>query len=113
MTTPLPEVHVHVHIEGSVAGLDEIKESIVATKDEVLAQIAEVKALAVENLEDTQRVIDKLDEAIANSDLTLVAEAVADLRATTQTTNDAIEAAAPEPVVEPEPEPEPNPEPTA
>lgn len=108
MTAPLPEVHVHVHVEGFTAGLTEIKESIVATKEEVLAQVAELKALAVENLEDTQRVIAKLEEAVANNDLTAVQEALADLRSTTQATNDAIEAADPEveePPVEPEPEP--------
>jgi hypothetical protein len=104
----MPEVHVHVHVEGSIAGLNEIKESIVATKEEVLAQVADLKALAVENLEDTQRVIAKLEEAIANQDLTAVAEALTDLKATTQATNDAIEAADPE-VVEPPVEPEPEP----
>lgn len=92
--------------------IDRLEALIMSTKDEVLAAIADTKVLAEETKKDVARVIVKLDEAIANQDMTLVSEAVADLRSSVQATDDAAEAAAPEPV-EPPTEPEPTPaEPT-
>lgn len=104
MTAPLPvEVHVHLHVEGSGAGITEIKEIILATKEEVLASLASLHALAVENASDTTRIIELLDAAIEAQDLTAVAAVVEELRTVAQATNDAIEAAAPEPVEPPTP----------
>jgi hypothetical protein len=102
MTSPLPEIHVHVHVEGSGSTDPEIKEILVATKEEVLASLAELKTLAVENQEDTTRIIEKLDQAVQDQDLTAVADAVNELRSITQATNDAIEAADPETPTTPE-----------
>lgn len=102
MTAPLPvEVHVHVHIEGQSAGTAELKEIILATKEEVLASLQAANDLLVENQSDTQRIIELLDAAVAANDLTAVAEGVEQLRSIAQATNDAIEAAAPEAVEPP------------
>lgn len=67
-----------------------------ATQDDVLAQLAEAKALAVETQKDVLRVIDKLDAAAQAGDLTAVSDAITELRGTIATTDAAAEAAAPE-----------------
>ncbi len=93
------EVHVHVHLDitgGITEAKNEIKETIVATKEEILASLEEAQALATETQKDVLRVIAKLDEALAAQDLTAVADAVAELKASVQSTDDAAEAAAPE-----------------
>lgn len=92
---------MHVHVEGSSAGTAELKEIILATKEEVLASLATLQELVVENQSDTTRIIELLDAAVQAQDLTAVAEAVEQLRTVAQATNDAIEAAAPEGTVEP------------
>lgn len=71
------------------------------TQADVLAKIAEVKALATETNKDVLRVIGKLDEAIAAGDMTAVAAAVDDLRTVVQGVDDAAEAAVPEQVEQP------------
>lgn len=99
------ELHVHVHVTVD-NGNAELKELLMSTKEEVLAELAAANELATETNKDIARVIAKLDEAIANQDLTAVSEAVATLRATQQAGDDALEAAVPE-VVEPPVEPTP------
>jgi len=76
-------------------------ERLMATKDAILAQIAEVKALLVETGKDVDRIADKLDEAANDGDLTAVAEAVTELHSLAQGINDRAEAADPEPAPEP------------
>ncbi len=71
-------------------------EHIMANQDEVLAQIADVKNLLVETGKDVDRVADRLDEAVANGDLSAVSTAVAELRGLAQGINDRAEASAPE-----------------
>lgn len=111
MTTT--EVHVHVHLDGSADNVSvsvylpadtELEGLIMATREEIVADVAEVKALLVELQKDVTRVIADLEAALANNDLEAVAAAVADLKATTTTIDDAVEAASPEPT-EPEPTP--------
>lgn len=105
--TTIDDLHIHVHIEGGATAADvtELKELIMATKEEILAQLAEVKALAVETASDVTRVLEALEAAVANADLTAVAESVAELRSIVQGADEALEAAVPE--TEPEPEPTP------
>ncbi|GAA2346831.1 hypothetical protein [Dactylosporangium salmoneum] len=73
-----------------------LKEQIMTSKDEVLAQIADVKTLLVETGKDVSRVADKLDQALANNDLTAVSEAVAELKTIAQGIDDRAEASDPE-----------------
>lgn len=79
------------------------QEQHVATKDEILAQIGEVRNLLVETQKDVGRVADKLDEAMAGGDLAAVGEAIADLRGIAQTINDRAEQSSPEAVAPDEP----------
>lgn len=72
-----------------------------ATKEEVLASIADVKVSLTELSSDVQRIIADLETAIANNDLTAVAAAVADLKSTVTTIDDAVETASPEPTEPP------------
>ncbi len=67
-----------------------------ASKDEILAQIADVRTLLDEVRKDVGRVADRLDEAVANNNLDDVSAAVADLRGVVQAIDDRAEAAAPE-----------------
>ncbi len=75
-------------------------ECLMATKDEILAQIADVKTVLVETGKDVGRVADKLDQAVANGNLTEVADAVAELKTIAQGIDDRAEASDPE-VTEP------------
>lgn len=102
-----------MHLDGSADNVSvsvylpadtELEGLIMATREEIVADVAEVKALLVELQKDVTRVIADLEAALANNDLEAVAAAVADLKATTTTIDDAVEAASPEPT-EPEPTP--------
>jgi len=117
MTTT--EVHVYVHVDGGVpenlsvqvylppdTDTTELEGLLMATKEEVLASIADVKTALVELQSDVQRIITDLETAIANNDLTAVAAAVEDLKATVTTIDEAVETASPEPT-EPPVEPTP------
>lgn len=73
-----------------------LKEQIMATKDEILADIADVKNILVETGKDVSRVADKLDTAVANGNLTEVADAVAELKQIAQGIDDRAEASDPE-----------------
>ncbi len=73
-----------------------------ATKDEVLAQIADVKNLLVETGKDVNRVADKLDQAVAAGDLSEVSAAVAELHQIAQGIDDRAEASDPEQSAEPD-----------
>lgn len=99
------ELHVHVHVTVDGANTAELKEILMTTKDELLANVASLRELVVETNSDIQRVIEKLDAAIAAGDLTEVAAGVEDLRTLVQAGDDALEAADPE-VVEPPTGPE-------
>jgi hypothetical protein len=88
----------------------ELREILVSTKQEILDSVREVNGILVEARKDVGRVIDKLDEAVANGNLDDVAAAVNELRPVAQAIGDAAEKAAPEAPVEPTPAPE-NPEP--
>lgn len=80
----------------------ELKEQTMATKDEILAQIADVKTTLVETGKDVARIADKLDVAAANGDLTAVSDAVAELKSLAQGIDDRAEASDPEAPAEPE-----------
>lgn len=107
------EVHVHVHVDGSAesvtvhvyppADTTELKGLIMATRDEILANIDVVKTALVELQKDTNRVIADLEAALAAQDLTAVAAAVEDLKASVTNIDAAVEAASPEPPVVPAP----------
>lgn len=96
-------------VQHIVKDLHALKEQVMATKDEVLAQIADVKTLLGEVRKDVGRVADKLDEAVANSNLDDVAAAVADLRGVVQDIDDRAETASPEPAAPVEEPTEPTP----
>jgi hypothetical protein len=81
-----------------------LKETLMATKDEILAQIADVKTVLVETGKDVGRVADKLDQAVANGNLTEVADAVAELKTIAQGIDDRAEASDPEQAAPVEPE---------
>ncbi len=103
---PLPStlaalIAVGEGIEHIVKELHELKEQAMSDKAEVLAQVADVKALVVELTKDVGRVLDRLDAAIAAGNMDEVSAAVADLRSAVQDVDDRVEAAAPEPVEEP------------
>lgn len=99
------DLHVHVHVTVD-SGNTELKELLMTTKDELLAEIASLKELVTETNDDIARVLATLDAALAAGDLTTIATAVAELRALVKSGDDAIEAAVPEPV-EPPVEPTP------
>jgi hypothetical protein len=112
MTTT--EVHVHVHVDGGGAenlsvhvylptDTEELEGLLMATKEELLASVADVKALVVELQKDVTRIITDLEAALAAQDLTAVAAAVEDLKSSVTTIDDAVEAASPEPPTEPTP----------
>lgn len=107
MPTTIDDLHIHVHIDGgaTAAGINELKELIMVTKDELLTQLDEVKALATETASDVTRVLEALEAAVANADLTAVATSVSELRSIVEGADAALEAAVPE--TEPEPEPTP------
>lgn len=88
----------------------ELREILVSTKQEILDSVREVNGILVEARKDVGRVIDKLDEAVANGNLDDVAAAVNELRPVAQAIGDAAEKAVPESPVEPAPtEPTPAP----
>lgn len=89
-------IHRHLH---------ELKENIVSSKQEVLAELGEVKTILVEAGKDVNRVADKLDAAVAAGNLDEVSAAVDELRTLATSVGERAEAADPEPVVE-EPSPE-------
>jgi isopropylmalate/homocitrate/citramalate synthase len=110
-----PEIHVHVHVDGGGAenlsvhvylptDTTELEGLLMATKEELLASIADVKTALVELQSDVARVIADLEAALEAQDLTAVAAAVEDLKATVTTIDEAVETASPEPT-EPEPTP--------
>lgn len=109
--TTFNDLHVHVHVDvaGVSDAINELKELIMTTKDELLTQLDEVKALATETASDVTRVLEALEAAVANSDLTAVATSVAELRTIVEGADAALEAAVPETEPVPEPEPEPVP----
>jgi hypothetical protein len=80
-----------------------LKEQIMATKDEILTQIADVKTVLVETGKDVGRVADKLDQAVANGNLTEVAAAVAELKSIAQGIDDRAETSDPEQTAPAEP----------
>lgn len=112
--------HLYVHLDQPVDNLSlsvslpntdptdllEVKELLMATKEEVLASIDGVKTSLVELSSDVQRVIDALNEAIAAGDLTAIAAGVAELQTIVTAVDDAVEAVSPEPT-EPPVEPTP------
>ena len=98
------DVHIHVHIDvAGATGINELKDLIMVTKDELMTQIDEVKALAAETASDVTRVLEALEVAVANNDLTAVAANVAELRTIVEGADAALEEAVPE--TEPEPNP--------
>lgn len=99
-----PEFHVHVNVTVNGGDSNELRELIVTTKQELLDEVASLKELVVETNDDIARVLEKLDQALADNDMTEVATAVAELRTLVQAGDDALEAADPE-VVEPPVEP--------
>lgn len=60
--------------------LHDYKEMFMVTKQEILDQLADVKTVLGETAKDVGRVADKLDQAVANGDLSEVAAAVAELK---------------------------------
>lgn len=92
-----------------------LKEIIMTTKDEILAELADTKTVAEETRKDTERLASgftvvsgqlkdvqaKLDAAIANGDLSAVSAAVADLKVSIQDTDDLVESASPEATPQP------------
>lgn len=102
-----PEVHVHIHVD--TGHLDELRGLLMATKEEVLAALDTLQTTMTELGSDVQRLADDLAEAVANNDLTAVAEKVTQLQTLAQAIDDAVEAASPEGEPTPEPEPEPTP----
>lgn len=66
------------------------------TKDELKAQIGEVKTILTETQKDVDRVATKLEQAVANNDLSDVAAAVQELRTLAQNVGDRAEQADPE-----------------
>ncbi len=94
---PKPRPHPLLDaLRGVIRRLDQLKEIIVTTKQELLDAIADVKNVLVETGKDVARVADKLDAAVANGDLTDVAAAVAELRALAQSVDERAEASDPE-----------------
>ncbi len=93
--TGLRDGLAHLH-----RGIHHLRGDIMATKDEVLAQIADVKAVLVETGKDVGRVADKLDQAVADNDLTAVSAAVDELRGMAQAIDDRAEASVPEPTTD-------------
>lgn len=112
-------IHLYVHLDQPVenlslsiympsdsqADLAEIKELVVATKEEVLAAIDVTKASLAELSKDVTRIIADLQTAIADKDLTAVAAGIADLQTVVAAIDDAVEVASPEPAPTPEPTP--------
>ncbi len=91
------------------ARLDALEALMAASQADVLTALADVSALVDETNKDVQRVITKLDAAIAAGDMTAVSDAVAELKSKVQAVDDAAEVASPEPVVEQPPTEEPAP----
>lgn len=83
-------------IEHIVKELHALKEQTMSDKAEVLAQVADVKALVTELKKDVGRVLDRLDAAVAAGNMDEVSAAVADLRSAVQDIDERVEAAAPE-----------------
>lgn len=79
-----------------------LKEQTMASKQEVLDALADVKNLLVETSKDVTRVADKLDQAVTNNDLTDVQAAVAELRSLAQGIDARAEQSDPEPATQPE-----------
>ncbi len=89
-------VHEHTH------AIHELKEQIMSSEQEVLADIASAKAALTELSKDVGRVITQLEGALATSNFDTVAAAVADLKQSVQTIDDAVESASPEGAAQPE-----------
>lgn len=106
------EIHVHVHLDGpadqvsvyvtvGAEDLTELKEALMATKDEVLASLTAVRETLVELGTDVARLVDLFNEAVANGDLTAIAALAAELGTISTAIDAAVEAAAPEAEQEP------------
>ncbi len=80
----------------------ELKEALVVTKDELKTQIADVKTVLTEARKDVNRVADRLDQAVANNDLSDVSAAVQELRELAQGIGDRAEQSDPEQPAQPE-----------
>lgn len=104
----LPEIHVHVHVDGGpvnevhahvyVSAEDpELKEILVATKEEILAQLVTLGDTLTEIGSDVARIAADLAAAVANNDLTAVAAKVAELQTVSDTIESALDAASPDP----------------
>lgn len=91
-------VNIARGVDHIIRDLHAAKEAIVTSKEEVLAQIADVRNLLVETGEDVRRVADKLDAAVAAGDLSDVSAAVAELRGLAQGIDDRAEQSDPEQV---------------
>ncbi len=90
----------------------ELKEIAVKTKDELKAEISEVRDILVEAKKDVNRLADKLDAAVEAGDFTDVSAAVQERRELGQGIGDRAEQSDPEAPVEPAPvEPTPAPAP--
>ena len=102
MTTP--EVHIHIHVDGN-GNLNELRGLIVATKEEILAQLDTLTSTLTELADDVNRLAQDLADAVAANDLTAIAEKATALQAIATAIDDAVEAASPEPTPEPPTEP--------
>jgi hypothetical protein len=81
--------------------LASLKEQLMTDQADVLAQLDEIKTLATETKKDVLRVAQALDDAVKANDLGAIAASAAELRSIVQGTDDAAEAASPEPVETP------------
>jgi hypothetical protein len=79
-----------------------LKELLMVTKDEIAAQLGDVKNVLAETGKDVARLVAKFDEAIANGDLSSLSAPLEELRTLAQNIDDAVEGASPEPVPAPE-----------
>lgn len=100
-----PEIHVHVHVDGG--NVTELKEILVATKEEVLASLTTLGETLTEIGSDVARIAAALEEAVENNDLTAVAEKAAELQGVANAIETALDTASPDPDDVPTPEPTP------
>ena len=100
---PADQVSVTVNLGAEASALAELKELIMTlpTKDEVLASLGGVRAPLTELASDVTRLVGLFNTAIANGDLTAIAAATAELAGIATAIDEAVEAAAPQPVAEP------------
>jgi hypothetical protein len=90
-----PEIHVHVHVDGG--NVTELKEILVATKEEVLANLTTLGDTLTEIGSDVARIATALEEAVANGDLTAVAAKAAELQSVATAIEAALDEASPDP----------------